>query len=245
MKALFLLGAMLTAATLAAQSPDAIRYISLNSAIYLGQYEGDVSANDLKKYGDFGVGSEERLAGELVMLDGKVYAIPSSGQLTTMSPNAKIPYAVVKFFVPEISVSIKRRMTLEEFEQQLDSIIGINRFAAVKVVARFSSITFRTFYEQQKPYKEISEAKERFFNHQNFTGILVGFRTPKAADVLNSPEYHFHVMDANKTTGGHLTEGIIEEATIDIDYADQLIVDLPRPDKLQHIDLSKEVKKDN
>lgn len=222
---------------------DAIHYTSLNSAIYLGQYEGDQSASDLKKFGDFGVGSEEQLASELIMLDGKIYSIPASGQLTLMRPHAKIPFAAVKFFDPEISVTIRRRLTLKEFEQQMDSIIGVNRFAAIKVTARFSSITFRSYYEQQKPYKEISQAKERFFNHKKFVGTLVGFRTPKSADVLNSPEYHFHVMDIKRTTGGHLTECVIEEAIIDIDYASQLIVDLPKPDKLQHVDLSKHVDK--
>jgi acetolactate decarboxylase len=228
-----------------AQAPDAIHYTSLNSAIYLGQYEGDQSARDLKKFGDFGVGSEERLASELIMLDGKIYSVPASGELTEMKPHAKIPFAAVKFFDPEISVTIKRKLTRQEFEQQLDSIIGVNRFAAVKVTARFSSITFRSYYEQQKPYKEISEAKEKFFVRKNFAGILVGFRTPKSADVLNSPVYHFHVIDLRKTTGGHLTEYVIEEAIIDIDYASQLVVDLPNPDKLQHVDLSKHVKKNN
>jgi acetolactate decarboxylase len=227
------------------QIPDAIHYTSLNSAIYLGQYDGDQSASDLKKFGNFGVGSEERLASELIMLDGKIYSVPASGELTEMRPQAKIPFAAVKFFDPEISVTIKRKLTQQEFEQQLDSVIGVNRFAAIKVTAKFSSITFRSYYEQQKPYKEISQAKEKFFDHQNFVGILVGFRTPKSADVLNSPVYHFHVIDLKKTTGGHLTDCVIDEAVIDIDYASQLIVDLPKPDKLQHVDLSKHVKKNN
>jgi acetolactate decarboxylase len=227
------------------QTPDAIHYTSLNSAIYLGQYDGDQSAADLRKFGDFGVGSEERLASEMIMLDGKIYSIPASGQLSKMRPDAKIPFAAVKFFDAEISVTIRRTMTLKDFEQQLDSIIGVNRFAAVKVIAKFSSITFRSYYEQQKPYKEISEAKEKFFNHKKFAGILVGFRTPKSADVLNSPVYHFHVVDIKKTTGGHLTDCVVEEAIVEIDYASQLIVDLPNPDKLQHVDLSKNVKKNN
>jgi acetolactate decarboxylase len=245
MKFVLIFTFVITVAVCQGQTPDAIHYTSLNSAIYLGQYDGDQSAAGLKKFGDFGVGSEERLASELIMLDGKIYSIPASGQLTMMSPGAKVPFAAVKFFDPEISVTIRRTMTLKEFGQQLDSIIGVNRFAAVKVIAKFSSITFRSYYEQQKPYKEISEAKEKFFNHKKFNGILVGFRTPKSADVLNSPEYHFHVMDIKKTTGGHLTDCVIEEAIIDIDYADQLIVDLPKPDKLQHVDLSKHVKKNN
>lgn len=226
-----------------AQHSDAIHYTSLNTAIYLGQYDGSQSAADLKKFGDFGVGSEERLASELIMLDGKMYSIPSSGKVTVMKPQAKIPFAAVKFFKTEKTIKIKKTLTLEAFEILLDSLAGRNSFAAIKVTAEFSSVTFRSYYEQQKPYQEISKAQEAFFTHSNFNGILVGYHTPKSASVLNSPTYHFHVIDQNKTTGGHLTACVIEEAVIEIDYATQLIVDLPSPGKLEHIDLNQEVKK--
>lgn len=226
-----------------AQQPDAIHYTSLNTAIYLGQYDGSQTAAELKKFGDFGVGSEERLAGELIMLDGNVYSIPSTGKAVKMSPTAKIPFAAVKFFKSEKSITIRKRLTLETFETLLDSLVGRNRFAAIRVTARFSSITFRSYYEQQKPYPEISQARQAFFTHANFLGILAGFHTPQSAHVLNSPKYHFHVIDEKRTTGGHMTACVIEEAFIEIDYANQLIVDLPSPDHTEHIDLNKEVKK--
>lgn len=226
-----------------AQQSDAIHYTSLNTAIYLGQYDGSQSAGDLKKFGDFGVGSEERLASEFIMLDGKMYSIPVSGKASAINPKAKIPFAAVKFFKAEKTVTIKRSLTFEAFQNVLDSLVGKNRFAAIRVTAKFSSITFRSYYEQQKPYQEISQAKEAFFTHADFIGTLVGFHTPESANVLNSPKYHFHVIDQARTTGGHLTAYVIEEATIEIDYASQLIVDLPSPDKLDHIDLNKEVKK--
>lgn len=226
-----------------AQQSDAIHYTSLNSAIYLGQYEGSQTAADLKKSGDFGVGSEERLASELVMLDGKMYSIPASGKAVLMKPEAKIPFAAVKFFKAEKSVTIKRSLTLNELENLLDSLVGRNRFAAIKVTATFSSITFRSYREQQKPYREIGEAEEVFFDYKNMKGTLVGFHTPKSAHVLNSPKYHFHVLDQARTTGGHVTECTLEEARIEIDYSGQLVVDLPTPDKLEHIDLNQEVNK--
>lgn len=222
---------------------DVIHYTSLNTAIYLGQYDGSVTAAEVKKHGDFGLGSEDRLAGELVMLDGVMYSIPASGKASITEPGKKVPFAAVKFFKAEQTVTVKQALTLKEFEHYLDSLIDKNRFAAIKVTAQFSTIKFRSFYEQQKPYRELEKVPEVVFEHANFEGILVGFYTPKSAEVVNSPVYHFHVIDQKRTTGGHLKECIIKEASIEIDYATQLVVDLPSPDTVSEINLNAEVKK--
>lgn len=228
-----------------AQQYDAIHYTSLNTAIYLGQFDGSQKASKLRTFGNFGVGSEERLASELIMLDGVIYSVPASGKLTRMQADARIPFAAVKFFKPEIKTTIKSQLTFEQLQHVLDSLIGPNRFAAIKVTGKFSSIRFRSFAEQQKPYKPLEQVEEAFFNHTNFTGTLVGFFTPKSAEALNSPVYHFHVVDQKLTTGGHLTECVLTEAVIEIDFASQLIVDLPAPETLRHINLNQEVKKKN
>jgi hypothetical protein len=61
MKFVLIFTFVITVAVCQGQTPDAIHYTSLNSAIYLGQYDGDQSAAGLKKFGDYGVWSEERL----------------------------------------------------------------------------------------------------------------------------------------------------------------------------------------
>ena len=115
---------------------------------------------------------------------------------------------------------------------------------AIKVTATFSYVKFRSFYKQQKPYSEFKHAGASLFEQHDFKAVLVGFYTPKAADALNSPTYHFHIIDVAKSTGGHLLECSLSEAKIEIDYATQLIIDLPAPDKLKGINLDQEVKKD-
>jgi acetolactate decarboxylase len=230
---------------MARQHSDAIQYTSLNSAIYLGQYDGSATASEVIKYGDFGLGSEERLAGELILLNGIMYSIPASGRAMEIKPESKIPFAAVKFFKPEKTISVTNTFaTLKQLEQYLDSIVNQNGFAAIKVTAIFSYIKFRSFYEQQKPYSKLQEATAAIFEHENFTGTLVGFYTPKAAEVLNSPVYHFHVLDKTRQTGGHLLECAITSAKIEIDYASHLVVDLPSPGDVNHIDLNQTVKKD-
>ncbi|HEY3405951.1 MAG TPA: acetolactate decarboxylase [Ohtaekwangia sp.] len=228
-----------------AQPADAIHYISLNSAIYLGQYDGTATAADLKKYGDFGVGSEEALSGEIVLLNGTPYTIPATGKAGILNPQRKIPFAAVKFFRSEVMIGLKQNIrTLKQLELYLDSLLDKNRFAAIKITAAFSYVKFRSFYEQPKPYVPLQEASEAFFEEKNFSGILVGFYTPKAADVLNSPTYHFHIIDVDKTTGGHLLECSLKEAKIEIDYATQLVIDLPSPDVMKEINLNQAVKKE-
>lgn len=226
-----------------AQKHDAIHYTSLNKAIYLGHYNGTSKAGALKKHGDFGVGSESKLSSELVMLDGMMYSIPATGKLARMSSEVTIAFAAVKFFKAEKTVSFKKQLTLEQLQHLLDSLIGPNKFAAIRIDGKFSSIRFRSFVEQQKPYKPIDQAEEVFFAPSNFTGTLVGFFTPKSAEVINNPIYHFHVIDQARTTGGHLTDCITEEITISIDFATQLIIDLPTIQPDQDIDLNQEFKK--
>lgn len=222
-----------------AQKPDVIHYISLNSAIYLGQYDGTATAEDLMKYGDFGVGSEEALNSEIVFLDGKLYSIPATGKVTPLNLQRKIPFAAVKFFKSEVVITLNKDMqTLKQFEFYLDSLLNRNRFAAIKVTATFTYVKFRSFYEQHPPYVPLQEASAAMFEHDNFNGTLVGFYTPQAAAVLNRPSYHFHIIDQEKTTGGHLLECKLSQAKIEIDYANQLVIDLPEPEKLKGIDLN-------
>lgn len=75
-----------------AQKPDVIHYISLNSAIYLGQYDGTATAEDLMKHGDFGVGSEEALNSEIVFLDGKLVFHSCNRKSYTVEPATQDPF---------------------------------------------------------------------------------------------------------------------------------------------------------
>ncbi|MCC9136455.1 acetolactate decarboxylase [Pontibacter silvestris] len=221
---------------------DAIFYASLNQAIHLGQYDGAVQVRELKENGDFGVGSGEKLKSELVMLDGVAYSIPASGEASVLPDTAKVSFAAVKHFKSDQEVSISKMLNLNELESYLDSVLTKNSFAAIKVTGKLNSITYRSFYPQQKPYEPTEEVPEKELNRSNIEGTLVGFFTPESAEVLNSPVYHFHFVDNNKTTGGHVLDCTISEARVEIDYAKQLQVALPDPELVQHIDLNKPVR---
>lgn len=224
------------------QNTDMIFYASLNHAIHEGQYDGVIAVGDLAQHGDFGVGSEEKLASELVLLDGKFYGIPSDGKVFALQAFAKIAFASVKKFKADTSFQISTINDIKQLEKYLDKLIEQNGFAAIRINGRFKSIELRSFEKQQKPYKPVDDVKEVKFNFNDIDGTLVGFFTPKSAQVLNSPNYHFHFIDKNRKTGGHALEADIISALVEIDYATELHVLLPGKTTVEHVDLNKPVK---
>ena len=67
---------------------------------------------------------------------------------------------------------------------------------------------------------------------------MVGFYTPEKAKMLNSPVYHFHFLDKEHTTGGHVLDFTIDQAEVKIDHAKELKVKLPPLDAVDHINLN-------
>lgn len=208
----------------------------------MGQLDGVATLQEVKRHGDFGLGSRHALAGELVLVNGKAYHISIDGKAVVMPDSAKLPFAAAKFFRPEKTFTLKRSLNLEELQSLLDSLINTSLFSAVKISGSFSSIQYKCFYPQSKPYKPIAESSAKFFDSTNITGTMAGFFTPKSAIVLNSPNYHFHFINEAGSSGGHVEGCITKEVTIQIDYANGLHVMLPPEESLTNINLNEPVK---
>jgi acetolactate decarboxylase len=221
------------------QTNDTIYFVSLNHAVHEGQYAGITTVDALKEYGDFGIGSEDRLAGEMVLLDGVFYSIPGNGRARRMDDADKIAYGAVKEFKADDSFSIDGMTNLEKLETLLGEKIHPNQFAAIRVDAEFESIDYRSFEEQTEPFKPVDDVQEIMFNRKNLEGTIVGFYTPESANVLNSPKFHFHFIDKARTTGGHVHDFRLKKASVQIDVATELHILLPPVEATDHVDLDK------
>lgn len=229
---------LIASTALSQQTNDGIYYSSLNKAVQLGQFDGVASLKELKQHGNFGLGSQHALAGELVLLDGIAYKISVDGKAVLMPDTATHPFAAVKFFNAEKKFTLNQLMNLQQLQSHLDSILETSSFAAIKITGSFSSIKYKCYYPQQKPYPTIKETPAKFFDSTNIRGTIVGFFTPKSAMVLNSPNYHFHFINQALTSGGHVDDLIIQNITIEIDYADGVQVKLPSRDAVKNIELN-------
>ena len=97
-------------------SKETIHYFSLNHAIKQGQFDPVTTAGKLTQYGNFGLGSSEKLGAELVLLDGIAYGIPSDGNAKKMEDNTGIAFAVAKKFVADTTFAINEMKSFSKLQ---------------------------------------------------------------------------------------------------------------------------------
>jgi acetolactate decarboxylase len=68
---------------------------------------------------------------------------------------------------------------------------------------------------------------------------MIGFRCPPYVDGVNVPGYHFHFLDKEHKTGGHVLECTTSDVTINIDNTASMIMALPETAGFYMVDLSK------
>ena len=67
------------AGSVAALAESAWQYSTI-AALSAGAYDGDLPAGELRRHGDFGLGSFNALDGEMIVLDRQVWQVPASGR---------------------------------------------------------------------------------------------------------------------------------------------------------------------
>ena len=215
---------------------------SLVSALLDGVYDGDMSLKELRKHGDFGLGTFNAMDGEMLLLDGTFYRLRSDGKAYVADDKTKTPFAVVIFFCPEMEQRIASRASQAELEAKLDEIApSHNFFYAIKVSGLFSSLRVRSVPRQKKPYPPMTEVvkTQRVFELENISGTMAGFRFPDYSQGLNVAGYHFHFIDDDRTAGGHVLDCILEEGTLWIDHTSSFHVELPKTRAFADSDLDR------
>lgn len=226
--ALFII--MAASGLLYAQSADhSIFQISTFHALKQGMYDGETTFAELKKRGDFGLGTVNALDGEMLALNGEFYQIKADGKVYPIAENEKTPFAVVTFFKPDKTVTLPRISNMKELQEHLDRMLpSKNSLCAMKIDGEFKYIKVRSVPRQGKPYPGLEDAvkNQTEFELKNVRGTLVGFRFPTYMDGVNVPGYHFHFITADKKAGGHALECSTEGANLDIDPISNLSVTL-------------------
>ncbi len=222
--------------------------VSTIDALLAGYYDGVMPLDQLSKYGNFGIGTFNKLDGEMIVLDGTIYQFKSDGKIYKADLNNTTPFASVVEFKGNSNTSIRPVKTFVEFQSEIDKTIkNKNLFYAVKVTGKFSYIKTRTVPAQEKPYKPLSEVTKTqpTFEKKDVDGTLVGFLLPAFTSGVNVPGYHLHFLSADKTFGGHVLELSIEEANVEIQEINNFYMTLPEDDDaFGKIDLSKDRSKD-
>jgi len=236
-----------TASVVAAPDRDRITQLSVVNALLLGQFDGRLPFADLLTDGDFGLGTLDRLDGELVVLDGKGYQIKSDGAVVEVQPETTIPFAVVTPFDNDAELPCPAVDSLTMLEKQLDATIGhANNFVAIRIDAEVAAITLRSVHPQSKPYRPLDSRKDfqSVWNRENLRGTFVGIRSPRWAHGITVPGFHWHFLAADRRSGGHVLDCHLRGGTIRYDICGNWLVKLDESADFNRVDLSTDLREE-
>jgi acetolactate decarboxylase len=212
--------------------------VSGNNRIYLstpvnalveGIYEQNIPVSEIKKHGDFGLGTFNDLDGEMVLLDGQIYRVAADGNVSKMSEQTLTPFACVTFYQPMSHEISKGELTYPEFLAWLTELMpSPNLFYAFRIEGEFSQVKTRSVPRQEnyRPLVEVTKEQPEF-NFSNVSGTLVGFFTPAFMSSLNVPGLHLHFLSQDRQKGGHLLECKVKEVRAEIQFLYTLELSLP------------------
>lgn len=208
-----------------------ITQVATIDALLTGVYEGHMSLQELRSYGNFGLGTFEGLDGEMVFIDGTFYKVRADGKVYTPALSERTPFACVTAFDPDHRETITEQTDLAALEKRIDALVPEpNRFCAFKVRGTFDHVKARSVPAQQKPYPPLVEVtrNQPVFNLSNVQGTLIGFRSPPFVKGVNVPGYHVHFLVEDHSGGGHVLDFVMREGTLEADTVhDWLNIYLP------------------
>ena len=220
---------------------DTLTQYSTINALLDKVYEGEMTIEEVKQHGNFGLGTFNSLNGEMVIYNRHVYRISADGVAREPGDDEKIPFTLVTYFETDLKEYISAGISLDSLEKKLDSIIPTkNIFYAIKISGEFERVKTRSVPKQNKPYKSLAEITKTqpTFEFKNVKGTVIGFRCPQYFEGINVPGYHFHFLTENRKAGGHILELITGKDTLDLDKTSNYSLLLPENEEFYNLDLT-------
>jgi len=198
------------------------------NAIIEGIYKEKTTIAAILEQGDFGLGTFNRLDGEMMVLDGHVYQMKADGKAYTVDPDEQTPFACVTYFKAD---------TLDEFPEPVGEDVftlverilpSQNMLYAIRVDGMFNHVKTRSVPPQDnyRPLVEVAREQPEF-EYTNIQGTMAGFYTPPFLSGVSVPGTHLHFLSHDKTCGGHLLACDPATITIGIQHIPQLTMGLP------------------
>ncbi len=185
-----------------------------------GVYEGDMSFEELIDYGDFGLGTFDRVNGEMILIDGNFYRIDANGKAKAVDSKMKTPLAIVTNFKEPIKSQLRNFKNLESLKGYIESTFeSQNIIYAIRIEGEFSKLNLRSEHPQPEGHKPLDQTISQVQTTSTLTnthGTMVGFWFPKYMKTINLPGFHFHFLDKEHKRGGHLFNMEMIKATLKI-----------------------------
>lgn len=195
---------LLSAYTMSAQD---LWQVSTLQSLMDGNYDGTIRVSELHKYGNCGVGTFDRIDGEMVVLNDTVFQCLYDGSVVVADESTTVPFANVAKMMPTVSRNIKSSKSMDRLIKRLNKLIDRDGMYIVLLEGKINSTTIRSEVSQTKPYKPLAEtltSAERRFYYGTTSGTLVGLYMPESLAETTGSGWHFHFISADRQRGGHV-----------------------------------------
>jgi len=222
-------------------SAGTVSQFSTIDALMQGIYEGPATFAEVRRYGDFGLGTVNHLDGEMLGLDGVFYQITSDGKVHVITDSEKTSFATVTFFKPDHRAEVPSLSSYPAVQGWLDQKLGShNFFWSVRIHGIFPMMKVRSISRQQPPYRPLAVVAktQQVFEYHDISGTLVGFRSPPYIKGINVPGYHFHFLSDDKSQGGHVLACSVSGGTAQWESLESFQIKLPDDPSFRHADFS-------
>ena len=206
----FLLISLLLLCGCSLENKDIIIHYSVLKALDNGVLEGDLKVSELKELGDFGLGTFNKMNGEMIISDHVVYRVSPDGKIVQPDDQTLIPYSIVTFYHQDDTLSISGDITYPILKAYAASRIpSQNLFYAFRITGNFEYIKCGGANLKEKPYdKTLNQmlSDRPLYEGKDIKGTLVGFWCPEYIGDINTEGFHLHFISEDHSLGGHLME---------------------------------------
>ena len=191
-------------------APTPVRWVAqVGTYDYLVQPDYDGLAPLRSVVGDstIGLGTFDRLDGELVMIGGTVYRVGTDGLPRRASLSRSTPWFEGVRFTPQASMRLDEGTECSALVPLIDQLAKTSGgMVAVRLIGTFTTLTARSVPAQTQPYPPLAEvvAEQTVFPLQDVTATLVGFRTGSDLLGIGAPGLHLHGLTKARDAGGHI-----------------------------------------
>ena len=195
-----------------------------------GGYEGVATLAEALAGGDHGLGTVDRLDGELVIVDGEPWRVDWHGAATLMPLDTRTPFVVVSTLDSPRTMRVQDA-SRDEVIAMIESLVDDpGAVVSIRLEGSFSSVLVRSVPPQAppfRPYTEVCATDEVRWTHAPFHGVFVGFRFPDLQPGATIPGLHLHGLDRFRTTGGHNHDLQVRDAVLSVGISRDVVMHLP------------------
>jgi acetolactate decarboxylase len=226
---------------------DTAYQVSTIDALLQGALDGVETVAEIKKHGDFGIGTFDSLDGEMIVRDNIVYQAKADGQVSVAADTLTLPLATVTYFDRDLVLTPGTSMNYSTFISTMpDRLPTRNMVYAVQIHGTFPFMKVRAIPAQEENSTLSQAAQEQsVFNLTDTKGTVIGFFVPTFFSGLNVPGFHLHYLSDDLRSGGHILDfTLAADASVEYDITPEFDMVLPTSGPFTGIDLSQDLSKE-